>query len=107
MTKEKLEELGWQFDDFWNNRALFSKKDRILNGFAIFEHSGDWGIMDPYANGFELIYCNMSDDEITQYVNYVNIFEEINKNPKEHNFYEYICNKKNMKDFVKNMKDKS
>ena len=31
MTKEKLEELGWQFDDFWANRALFSKKDRILD----------------------------------------------------------------------------
>ena len=63
--------------------------------------------MDPYSKGFELIYCNMSDDEITQYINYVNTFEEIHKNPKEHTFYEYLCVKKNMQDFVKNMKDKS
>ena len=26
MTEERLEDLGWQFDDFWNNRAMFSKK---------------------------------------------------------------------------------
>ena len=107
MTKEKLEKLGWQFDDFWANRALFSKKDRILDGFAIFEHDGDWGIMDPYSKGFELIYCNMSDKEITQYINYVNTFEEIHKNPKEHTFYEYLCLEASIKKFVKNMKDKS
>lgn len=107
MTKEKLEEFGWQFDDFWNNRALFSKKDGILDIFVIFEHNGDWGIMDPYSKEFNLIYCNMSDNEITQYINYVNTFEEISKNPKEHTFYESLCIEKNMRNFIKNMKDKS
>jgi hypothetical protein len=107
MTKEKLEELGWQFDDFWANRALFSKKDGKLDGFAIFEHSCDWGIMDPYSKGFELIYCNMTDDEIIQYINYVNNFEEICEHPKDHTFYEYLCLENDMKKFVSNMKHRS
>lgn len=107
MTKEKLEELGWQFDNFCANRALFSKKDRKLNGYALFEHDGDWGIMDPFAKRFELIYCNMSDDEIIQYINYINSIEEMYEHPKDHTFYEYICFEKNIREFVKNMKERS
>ena len=107
MTTEKLEELGWQFDDFWNNRALFSKKDTVLKGFAIFEHDGDWGIMDPYAKRFELIYCNMSDDEIKQYIDYVNTYEDLMKYPKDHTFFEYLNLKNDLHEFVKNMKEKN
>lgn len=107
MTKEKLEELGWQFDGFWANRALFSKKDRKLNGFALFEHNGDWGIMDPYAKGLELIYCNMSDDEIIQYINYIDLIEEISKHPKDYTFYEYLCFEKDIKKFIADMKEHS
>ena len=107
MTKEKLEELGWQFDDFWANRALFSKKDTKLEGFTIFEHNGDWGIMDPYAKEFKLIYCNMSDDEIIQYINYINSFEEMCEYLKDHTFYEYLCFEKNIKEFIVNMKERA
>lgn len=107
MTKEKLEELGWQFSDCWANRTLFSKKDGKLDVFVLFEHNGDWGIMDPYAKGFELIYCNMSDDEIIQYINYINSIEEMCEHPKDHTFYEYICFEKNIKKFITNMKERS
>ena len=107
MTKEKLEELGWQFNDFWVNRALFSKKDGDFNRFTLFEHNGDWGIMDPYVKGFEPIYCNMSDDEIIQYINYINSFGKMCKHPKDHTFYEYICFEKNIKEFIANMKERS
>lgn len=106
MTKEKLEELGWQFDDFWNNRALFSKKDTILEGFAIFEHCGDWGIMNPYAKEFELIYCQMTDDEIKQYIDYINSFENIMNHPKDYTFFEYLCIEANIRKFVNSMKEK-
>ena len=106
MTKEKLEELGWQFDDFWANRAMFSKKNGKLNGFAIFEHNGDWGIMDPYNKGYSLIYCNMSDNEIEQYIDYVNIYEDLIECPKDHTFFEYLNLEKNLHEFVKNMKEK-
>ena len=106
MTKERLEELGWQFDDFWANRAMFSKKDGKLDCFAIFEHNGDWGIMDPYNKEFSLIYCNMSDDEIKQYIGYVNLYEELVEHPKDHTFFEYLCLEVEIRDFVKNMKEK-
>lgn len=106
MTKEQLEKYGWQFDDFWNNRAMFSKKDTILEGFTIFEHNGDWGIMNPYTKEFELIYCNMSDEEIEQYIDYINNFENIMIHPKDYTFYEYLCIEANIRKFVKNMKEK-
>ena len=60
MNNKRLEELGWKFDDFWNNRAFYSlSKD---SHFAIFEHDG-WGLMDPFAKEFELIYCDLTDEE--------------------------------------------
>ena len=36
MTKERLEELGWKLDDFWNNRTMFSKKDGTLDWICTF-----------------------------------------------------------------------
>jgi len=107
MTKEKLEELGWKFDDFWNNRALFSKKDGKLDGFVLFEHNGDWGIMNPYTKEFELIYCNMSDDEIEQYIDYINSFENIMDHPKDYTFYEYLCIEADVREFIKKMRSRS
>ena len=117
MTKEKLKQLGWQFDGYWANRALFSKKDTILEGFVIFEHNGDWGIMDPYAKGYdimdpyakgyELIYCQMTDDELKQYIDYVNRFENIMDHPKDYTFFEYLCIEADIRKFVKNKKDRA
>lgn len=104
MNKEQLEKLGWQFDEFWNNRALFSKKDYKLDGFAIFEHDGDWGIMDPYNEEFTLIYCNMTDEEIKQYIDYVNTYEDLMEHPKDHTFFEYLNLEEIFHEFVKNMK---
>jgi len=104
MTKERLEELGWQFDDFWANRALFSKKNSKLNGFAIFEHNGDWGIMDPYTKEFSLIYCNMTDKMVEKYINFVNQFEECYSNPSNVTLKDYIELEKDIKKFIEKMK---
>lgn len=104
MTKERLEELGWQFDDFWANRALFSKKNSKLNGFAIFEHNGDWGIMDPYSKEFKLIYCNMTDKMIEKYINFVNQFEECYSNPGNITLKDYLELEKDIKKFIEKMK---
>ena len=57
MTKELLEELGWKFDDFWNNRAFYSLSKE--SKFSIFEHDG-WGLLNPFNKDFELIYCDLS-----------------------------------------------
>ena len=85
----------------------FQKKDSKLEGFAIFEHNGDWGIMNPYVKNFELIYCQMTDDEIEQYIDYVNSFEKIMDHPKDYTFFEYLCIETNIKEFVENMKDRA
>ena len=103
MTKEQLEQFGWHFDDFWNNRAMFSKKDGKLDRFVLFEHDGDWGIMDPYDKSFSLIYCNMTDKMIEQYINYVNEYEELTLHPKDHTFEEYRKLEINLKKFVEKM----
>jgi len=63
--------------------------------------------MDPYSKEFKLIYCNMSDDEIEQYIDYVNSFENIMEHPKDYTFFEYLCIEADIRKFVKNMKDKS
>ena len=104
MTYERLEELGWKFDDFWNNRALFSKKNRKLDGFALFEHNGDWGIIDPYSKSCSLIYCNMTDKMIEQFIDYVNLYEELTLHPIDHTFAEYQLIKNKFKNFVEKMK---
>ena len=64
MTYKELENLGWKCTDNWNNRDLFTLVDGKLDGFSLFEHNGDFGIMDPYRKDFSLIYCNMTDDEV-------------------------------------------
>ena len=104
MTKERLEELGWQFDDFWANRALFSKKNSKLNGFAIFEHNGDWGIINPYSKEFELIYCNMTDKMVEKYINFVNQFEECYRNSSNITLKDYLELEKDIKNFIEKMK---
>lgn len=104
MTYKRLEELGWQFDDFWANRALFSKKNRKLDGFALFEHNGDWGIMDPYSKSFSLIYCNMTDKMIEQFIDYVNKYEEFALHPKNYTLDEFQKFENNLKKFITKMK---
>ena len=101
MTIERLEELGWKFDDFWNNRAFYSlSKD---SHFAIFEHD-DWGIMDPFAKEFELIYCGLTDEEIENYTELVKSYENIVKHPKDNSLYDYATVVAKLNDFINEMK---
>ena len=72
MTKELLEELGWKFDDFWNNRAFYSLSKE--SKFPIFEHDG-WGLLNPFNKDFELIYCDLTDKEIKEYTDLVKSYE--------------------------------
>jgi hypothetical protein len=104
ITKEKLEELGWNFDDFWNNRAMFSKKDGKLDGFTLFEHDGNWGIMDPYDKSFSLIYCNMTDKMIERFIDYVNTYERLMTNPTNYTLAEYLIIENNLKKIIEKMK---
>lgn len=101
MTNEILEELGWKFDDFWNNRAFYSlSKD---SQFAIFEHDG-WGLMDPFAKEFELIYCNLTDEEIEKYTELVKSYEDIIRHPQDNSLYDSITVVEKLHNFINEMK---
>ena len=103
ITKEFVESLGWKFDYLWNNRAMFSYKD---SNYSIFEHNGDWGIMDPYSK-FELIHCNMRHENIKNFTDLIKSLEQILDNPTPTALYDFIEASAKMKTFVKEMKDRT
>lgn len=101
MTNKKLEELGWKFDDLWNDRAFYSlSKD---SNFTIFENDG-WGLTNPFAKEFELIYCDLTDEEIEKYTELVKSYEDIVGHPKDNSLYDYSIIVEKLNDFVKEMK---
>lgn len=103
MTKELLEELGWKFDDFWNNRAFYSLSKE--SKFSIFEHDG-WGLLNPFNKDFELIYCNLTDKEIKEYTDLVKSYEDCMRHPKDNSLYTYLVAVEKLTEFVKKMKDR-
>ena len=103
MTKELLEELGWKFDDFWNNRAFYSLSKE--SKFSIFEHDG-WGLLNPFNKDFELIYCNLTDEEIREYTDLVKSYEDCMRHPKDNSLYAYLVAIEKLTEFVKKMKDR-
>ena len=104
ITKEFVESLGWKFDYLWNNRAMFSYKD---SNYSIFEHNGDWGIMDPYSK-FELIYCNMRPEHIKNFTDLIQNLEQILDNPlTTTGLYDFIEASAKMRAFAKEMRDRS
>ena len=102
MAKELLEELGWKFDDFWNNRAFYSLSKE--SKFSIFEHDG-WGLLNPFNKDFELIYCDLTDKEIKEYTDLIKSYEDCMKHPKDNSLYTYLVAVEKLTEFVKKMKD--
>lgn len=103
MAKELLEELGWKFDDFWNNRAFYSLSKE--SKFSIFEHDG-WGLLNPFNKDFELIYCDLTDKEIKEYTDLVKSYEDCMKHPKDNSLYTYLVAVEKLTEFVKKMKNR-
>ena len=103
MIKELLEELGWKFDDFWNNRAFYSLSKE--SKFSIFEHDG-WGLLNPFNKDFELIYCDLIDEEIREYTDLVKSYEDCMRHPKDNSLYAYLVAVEKLTEFVKKMKDR-
>ena len=105
ITKEFVESLGWTADFLWNDKTMFSYKD---SNYSIFEYSGDWGIMDPYAKSFELIYCDMTSEHIKKFTELIKSLEQILDTPlTTAGFYDFIEASTKMRAFVKEMKERS
>ena len=105
ITKDFVESLGWTADFLWNDKTMFSYKD---TNYSIFEYNGDWGIMDPYAKSFELIYCDMTSEHIKNFTELIKSLEQILDNPlTTTGFYDFIEASTKMKTFVNEMRDRS
>ena len=104
MTREELENLGWKLIDIWNNREIFSLSDD--SKFALVEHNGDYGILDPYKKDFSIIYCDMTDEEIMSFTKKAKIIDDVFAHPKDHTVYEYITAETEMRDLVNKLKKK-
>lgn len=103
MIKDKVIELGWQSEGYYCNRELFSlSKD---SKFSIFEHN-EWGILDPFSKDLNLIYCDLTDEELINYTSLVKTYDDIISNPKDHTLYSYQEATKDIYNFIKKLKEK-
>ncbi len=105
ITLEFVKNLGWKNDGDWNNRMMFSLSEK--SNYSIFEHNGDWGIMDPYNKSFALIYCDMTSKMIEVFTELVKSIDSMTENPKNFTLYDYLEAQAKMKVFVETMKNRS
>ena len=101
MTNKIFEELGWKFDYFWKGRAFYSLSKN--SHFVIFEDD-EWGLMDPFAKKFELIDCNLTNEEIENYTELAKSYEDIVKHPKDNSLYDYTIVVEKLNNFINEMK---
>lgn len=101
---EKIEKLGWTYSSLWNNRTLYTLGKE--SDYTIFEHNGEWGIIDPFNKELSLIYCNMSEKEIVSFTELVRTLNNIYKNPKDFTFYDFCVSLEGVKNFINKMNER-
>ena len=97
-----LEKLGWKFDTIWNNRAMF-----CIGDYSIFSHNGDIGIVDPIDESFHLIYCDLTESELSNYTELVKKLVDIDKYPDKYTYSEVLKCKSILKNFIQEMDKRS
>ena len=98
MTIEKLKKLGWKREDTANNRDFYFIGD---SKYSIFEHNGEFGLVD----GIDLLYCNLSNEEIVKFTNLVKTSINIESHPKDFSLYDYLTNLTELLTFIKEKKE--
>lgn len=101
---EKIKELGWSYDSIWNNRSIYKLNKE--SEYFIFEHNGEWGIIDPFNKELSFIYCDLSENEIEQYTELIKMLNNIYENPKNHSFYDFCITMENIKNFINKMNER-
>ena len=92
--KSKLTQLGWKFVTSWNNRNIYK-----LGTQRVFEHVGSIGIV----TGYELIYCDMTDEELEEFTALAKQEAGIKQNPDQHTAQEYFDTDEKIKNFIHKM----
>ena len=63
-------------------------------------------MLNPFNKDFELIYCDLTDEEIKEYTDLVKSYEDCMKHPKDNSLYTYLVAVEKLTGFVKKMKDR-
>lgn len=102
MSIEELKKLGWEYSDTWCNRDFYY----IGNSKCpIFEHNGEFGLEDiTEEEEVDLLYCDLTDDEIREFTNLIKIALNIEANPKNFTLADYKTSQKNIINFIKKRK---
>ena len=77
---EYIKSLGWVFEEYWNNRAIYGLGKDSNCSYALFEHQGEIGIVH---NG-KFDYYNLNEDDIKTLTEALNTREIILHNPDEY-----------------------
>lgn len=83
MTSEFIESLGWEKDDYWNNRLIYS-----IGESCIFEHRGDVGIIVTTTGQF--VYANLTEEELVKYTEIIKTVEDIKSHPDKYTYKEAL-----------------
>ena len=75
-----LKSLGWVFEEYWNNRAIYGLGKDSDCPYALFEHQGEVGIV---YNG-KCNYYNLREDDIKEFTKTLNTREMIMHNPDKY-----------------------
>ena len=107
--KKLLKIEGWKESENWNNRQSYILNDSIK--FAIFEHQGRFGIINPYYNQDDrtdeiLIYCNLTEEEIKEFTRLAKILLYGSSHSESITHAEFLKYEAEMKEFVEKMKIK-
>lgn len=102
MSIEELKKLGWEYSDTWCNRDFYY----IGNSKCpIFEHNGEFGLEDiTEEEEVDLLYYDLTDDEIREFTNLIKIALNIEANPKNFTLADYKTSQKNIINFIKKRK---
>lgn len=102
MSIEELKKLGWEYSDTWCNRDFYY----IGNSKCpIFEHNGEFGLEDiTEEEEVDLLYCDLTDDEIREFTNLIKTALNIEANPKNFTLADYKTSQKNIINFIKKRK---
>lgn len=75
-----LKSLGWVFEEYWSNRAIYGLGENSDCPYALFEHQGKVGIV--YNGNFN--YYNLREDDIKEFTKTLNTREMIMHNPDKY-----------------------
>ena len=77
---EFLKSLGWVFEEYWNNRAIYSLGKNSDCPYALFEHQGKIGIV--HDGNFD--YYNLKEDDIKDLTEALNTREMMVLSPDDY-----------------------